>query len=105
MIKDISGDDCYHALDNDGLILFYFTAIWCVPCQKIWEKFKDMTEDHKNVHFFKIDVSDEDNNEISEKCNIESIPSFLLFNNRTYIDRITGANLKGLNEMINKNDK
>ena len=100
MIHVVSGDDCYHALDNDGLIIFYFTASWCGPCQRIWEDFQKLTDSYPNIHFFKIDISDDDNNEICEKCNVESVPSFLLFNNRTYIDRVTGANLENVEKML-----
>ena len=46
------------------------------------------------------EITDEDNNEICEKCGVKSVPSFLLFKDRTYIDRTVGANIKNLKEMI-----
>ena len=39
---------------------------------------------------------------ICEKCNVDSVPSFLLFKDRTYIERITGANLEAVSIMLNK---
>jgi len=100
MIRIVSGDECYNALDHDGLILFYFTASWCGPCQRIWENFQKLTGSFPNINFFKIDISDENNNELCEKCNVTSVPSFLLFQNRTYIDRVTGANLEKVEKML-----
>jgi|TARA_Y100000996_G_scaffold414554_1_gene405795 thiol-disulfide isomerase/thioredoxin len=98
----ISGDECYTKLDNEGYILYYFTASWCGPCQRIWEDFQKMSGEYENILFFKIDISDEENTEICEKCNIDSVPSFLLFKDRNYIERITGANLQSVGEMLNK---
>jgi len=102
MIKIITGDECFTTLDKEGFIVFYFTASWCGPCQKIWNDFLKLTEIYENILFFKIDISDDDNSEICETCRVESVPSFLLFKNRTYISRVTGANLQKVQEMLNK---
>ena len=102
MISVISGDECFTSLDNEGYILYYFTASWCGPCQRIWEDFLKLTDSYPNILFFKIDISDDENNEICEKCKVESVPSFLLFKDRTYIERITGANLHAVSTMLNK---
>ena len=98
----ISGDNCFTTLDHEGYILYYFTASWCGPCQRIWEEFLELSKKYNTILFFKIDISDEDNTEICEKCTVDSVPSFLLFKDRTFIERVVGANLKTLEEMLNK---
>jgi thiol-disulfide isomerase/thioredoxin len=98
----ISGDECFSTLDNEGYILYYFTASWCGPCQRIWEEFLELSKKYNTILFFKIDISDEDNTEICEKCTVDSVPSFLLFKDRSFIERVVGANLKTLEEMLNK---
>ena len=98
----ISGDECFTTLDQEGYILYYFTASWCGPCQRIWGEFLKLSEKYSNVIFFKIDISDEDNTEICERCKVDSVPSFLLFKDRTYIERIVGANLKSVEDMLDK---
>jgi len=98
----ISGNECFTSLDEEGYILYYFTATWCKPCQRIWNDFLELSKKYSNILFFKIDISDEDNTEICEKCSIDSVPSFLLFKDRMYIERIVGANLKSVEGMLNK---
>lgn len=98
---EISGDECFNKLDEQGYLVYYFTASWCKPCQRILGDIIKLSEDDNyNVSFYKIEITDEDNNEICEKCGIKSVPSFLLFKDRTYIDRTVGANIKNLKEMI-----
>jgi thioredoxin 1 len=101
-MKIISGDECYTTLDQEEYILYYFTASWCGPCQRIWDDFLKLSENYSNVLFFKIDISDDDNTEICEACKVDSVPSFLLFKNRNFIERVVGANLKVVEDMLNK---
>lgn len=98
----ISGDECYTTLDNEGYILYYFTASWCGPCQRIWDAFIKLRGNYTNFLFFKIDISEDDNSELCERCNVDSVPSFLIFKDRNYIDRVVGANLKNVEIMLNK---
>ena len=88
--------------DTANTIILFFTASWCGPCQRIWDDFIKLSEKYSNILFFKIDISDEENTEICEKCNVDSVPSFLLFKDRRYIERIVGANLKGVEDMLDK---
>lgn len=97
---ELSGDECFTTLDNDGFLLYYFTASWCKPCQEIYNDIIKLNKGIKDLNIFKIDISDDDNDEICETCMIKSVPSFLLFKDREYIDRIVGANLKGLISML-----
>ncbi|MBE18344.1 MAG: thiol reductase thioredoxin [Nitrospinae bacterium] len=102
-MNNTSGDECYNNLDNKGYLLYYFTATWCKPCQGILNDVEILADKYKGkIIFFKVDISDDDNNEFCETCKVNSVPSFLLFKDRKYIDRITGANIPALINMINK---
>tara|TARA_B100000214_G_scaffold375038_1_gene359757 strand:+ start:3961 stop:4311 length:351 start_codon:yes stop_codon:yes gene_type:complete len=103
-MKKISGDECFTTLDNDGFLLYYFSASWCKPCQSILNDIINLSNIYTGkVRFFKVDIDDDDNNEICEKCGIVSVPSFLLFKDREYINRIVGANIETIIQFINKN--
>ena len=58
------------------------------------------TIDKTKIKMYKIDISEEENNEICEKCYIKSVPTFLLFKDRTYIDKVNGADIDKLLNMI-----
>ena len=107
-MKEIKGDECYTSLDIDDTkyTLFYFTASWCGPCQKILPeiiKLEKLISDY--VNFYKIDVDEDENNELCEKCKILTVPSFLLFKQRTCVDRTSGANIENIKDMIKNNIK
>jgi|TARA_Y100000389_G_scaffold199154_1_gene236999 thioredoxin 1 len=106
-MEEIKGDNCFHKLDLNQYLIFYFTASWCGPCQKIAPEIIKLSNelDVSKIIFFKIDIDEEENNEICEKCQIKSVPSFLLLKDRNYLDRVQGANLEKIKEMISKNVK
>ena len=103
----IVGDDCFKTLDLKQYIFYYFTASWCGPCQAIAPEIKKLSEelDPDIIRFFKIDIDEEDNNEICDKCQIKSVPSFLLFKDRTYLNRVNGADINSIKKMILDNVK
>ena len=35
-MESLVGDECFTCLDKSQYIIFYFTASWCGPCQKIY---------------------------------------------------------------------
>ena len=101
----ISGDDCFKLLDEKKYILFYFTASWCGPCQRVYPHFTKLMEsyDPNVIIARKIDIDDDDNFELCRKLDVGSVPNFVLLKDRTYIDRCVGANIEKIQDMIEKN--
>jgi len=96
------GDNCFRILDKEQYIIFYFTASWCKPCQSIYPDLLKLMEtfDNQKIIMYKIDIDDDNNNEFCEKCNIKSVPTFLLFKNRTLLSNSSGANIQNVSQMI-----
>ena len=101
----ISGDDCFKLLDEKKYILFYFTASWCGPCQRVYPHFTKLMEsyDPNVITARKIDIDDDDNSELCSKLKVTSVPTFVLLKDRTYIDRCVGANIDKIQHMIETN--
>ena len=103
-MKEVSGDDCFRVLDDSKMVLFYFTASWCGPCQRIFPKVKELSEKiTERVSTYKISIDDDENSEVCEKCQIKSVPTFILFKNRTSLGIINGGKLNELIELIKNN--
>ena len=102
-MEELVGKECFQILDNKEYILFYFGASWCKPCQEILPSMEDLIReyDQKMIQFYKIDIDNEENKLICEKCKIKVVPSFLLFKERTFINRTKGNNIHSIREMIN----
>tara|TARA_Y100000389_G_scaffold65519_1_gene61580 strand:- start:132 stop:452 length:321 start_codon:yes stop_codon:yes gene_type:complete len=102
-MNELQGNDCYRVLDNEQLILFYFTASWCGPCQKIYPHILEIIKqiDSNKLQIYKIDIDHDDNQELCEKCQIKSVPSFLLFKKRDCIGQCKGANIQNVIKLLN----
>ena len=70
----VSGDKWIYKGDLPCVIDFY--ATWCVPCKGMETILNDVSIDHKDINFFKVDVEEE-----PDLSRIFSIKSFEL--NRT----------------------
>ena len=103
----IKGDDCFKTLDLKQYIFYYFTAKWCGPCQAIAPEIEKLSEElnPEIIKFYKIDIDEDENDEICNKCDISSVPSFLLFKDRTYLDRVQGADINSIKKMLIDNIK
>lgn len=67
--------------------VFYFTADWCQPCKKVKPIVEDMKKDG-----FEFQMIDADYEQLLVKqFQIKSVPTFILLDNGTEINRMTGA--------------
>ena len=86
------------------LSFFYFTASWCGPCKKIAPTIEKLSnkliENNKNVKIYKIDI--DENEEFALKCNIRSVPTFLIIDGPKLLSGCSGIDFKNISEMLIK---
>lgn len=102
----IENDNISDLNDKNCFKLFYFTATWCGPCQKIKPSILKLSEglDESKIIFYQIDI--DNNDELSSKYEIRSVPSFVLLDtNNNEIDRCSSSNIKILGKLLKKNLK
>ena len=90
--------------ENKGLVLVDFSALWCGPCKLMAPIIDELAEDYKgkDIKIGKLDI--DDGNEVAEKYNVMSVPTFILFKGGEVIEQLTGYQSKdALEEIINKN--
>ena len=89
MITELTNGQ-FNKFIEKGIVLIDFYADWCMPCVMMSPIVEDMSEKFKGkIKIGKVNV--EDNQEISQKYNISSIPNFLVFKNGKIIEQFVGA--------------
>ncbi len=92
MVKELKTIDFDKNIKIDGKILVDCYATWCNPCKMLSPIIEELSSSLPNIVFYKVDV--DSNEEISEKYNIMSIPTLLLFENGELKKRTTGFKTK-----------
>ncbi len=75
--------------EETGVVLVEFYATWCPHCQRmmpIVEDVKNQVEGHAAVYRFDIDK----NQELADSLKVESIPTFIIYDNGEEKWRFTG---------------
>lgn len=79
----------------EGLVLVDFWASWCGPCKMLSPIVADIAENNSDkVKVCKINIDDEE--ELSDKYGIVSIPTLYFFKNGEVVDKSIG--------LVSKND-
>lgn len=71
---------------------------WCGPCKKIAPDIKKFSEKYSNVKFLKLDA--EKYSDLADKYKIETLPTFLFFKSGKEVDRVEGANVKKVEDIL-----
>lgn len=76
-----------------GIVLIDFHADWCTPCVMMGSIIDEIAEKFKGkIRIGKVNVGD--NEELSKKFEVSSIPDFILFKDGKQVERFVG----GMNE-------
>lgn len=86
------GEECY--------LLFYFTAKWCGPCQRIKPLLQKISEG-SNASVLKVYMIDiDENDEIAKEFQIRSVPTFYLYKKKELIGQTGGGDIKKVQELL-----
>ena len=80
--------------------VYYFTADWCQPCKKTRPIVEELNREQTSAGFQVIDV--DDNPELVKNFQIQSVPTFILFDNGVEKNRAIGSQTREqLEDFIN----
>ena len=106
-MKNIKGlGELEKYLTDDKYILLFFTASWCGPCKKIYPELEELYSKLNTdlIEIYKIQVDDDDNEEICKIYKVNSVPAFFLMKDKKCINDLKGADMKGIKKMLNIKD-
>jgi len=91
-MSECDGKECY--------LLFYFTASWCGPCQKIKPLLEKISEgaDPSKLEVYMIDI--DENDKIASEFKIRSVPSFYLYHKKDLKGQTGGADIKKVQDLL-----
>jgi thioredoxin 1 len=81
-------------LSNNKIVIVDFFADWCGPCQMFSKILEDFAKENQDIFCIKINVDNFSN--ISQKYNIRSLPTILVFKNKDLISSNVGLIPKGM---------
>ena len=88
-VIDINKDNFEkEVLKSEIKVLADFNADWCGPCKMLKPLIEQVAESNDKVKIVSINIDDED--ELSEKYNISSIPCLVLFDKGEEVKRSVG---------------
>ena len=95
-----------YKVDTDKYILLFFTASWCGPCKRIYPQLEELASKLNKdlIQIYKIQIDNDDNEQICNIFKVESVPSFYLLKNKECINEFKGADINGIKNMLNIKD-
>jgi thioredoxin-like negative regulator of GroEL len=93
MMKKINTEQEYRdQVGQDQLTVGIFTTTWCPDCKRLDMFIDEVTEEHQDKQWFKIDRDEFP--EISDEQTVMGIPSLLVFKNGEKLAHLHSANAK-----------
>ncbi|MCP4656569.1 MAG: thioredoxin [bacterium] len=102
-IVNLNGDNLPEVINGDKPVLVDFWATWCHPCRMVGPILEEIAEEQGGkILIGKVNV--DENQELANKYQVQSIPTFILFKGGEVMDRMMGAMPKAAFEsFIEKN--
>lgn len=92
-VLEIKNNDFENQIEQKkGYALIDFWAPWCGPCRMMSPIIDDIAKEINNISFFKANVDEEQ--ELSSRFRVSSIPFFVLFKDGKAIASRTGGSSK-----------
>lgn len=88
-IIDLNETNFDQIISAENPTLVDFWAEWCGPCKSMHPIFENLSKKYPNVKFARVNV--DNNQNISMRFAVQSIPTFIMFKSGQIVDKMMGA--------------
>ena len=86
---DLTATDFSSTIEDNGIVLIDFWAEWCGPCRMFAPWYEDVSQEHTDVVFAKVDTEAEQ--ALAGSFGIRSIPTLMAFRDGILLYKEAGA--------------
>lgn len=88
-VRNVNAAEFTSTIEQNDIVIADFWADWCAPCRQFGPIFEDVSEQHPDISFIKIDTQAERG--LSAEANIVSIPTLMIFREQVMVFSQPGA--------------
>ena len=100
-IVDLNDSNFDQIVSAENPTLVDFWAEWCGPCKTMHPVFESISKNYPKIKFARVNV--DNNQNISMKFAVQSIPTFIMFKSGQVVDKMMGAvGAPGINMICKK---
>ena len=103
-IADLNDSNFQQIVSSETPTLVDFWAEWCGPCKMMHPVFESLDKKYPKIKFARVNV--DQNQGISMKYGVQSIPTFIMFKAGMIVDQMMGAvGAPGIHMICKKHSK
>ena len=88
-VIDLNNSNFDQIVSAENPTLVDFWAEWCGPCKTMHPVFESLAKNYPKIKFARVNV--DNNQNISMKFAVQSIPTFIMFKSGQVVDKMMGA--------------
>ena len=85
---EINKNNFKEIIENNETVIIDFWAPWCGPCCALGPMIEEISENHEDVYFGKVNVDNEE--ELASAFRVTSIPLVVKIKNKKVVDSFVG---------------